>query len=88
VKPQTWPTRSGVPPLSWTQASDELEHALSLMRERQVRRLPVLKGVRLVGIVAQADVAALVEPGLVADTLRELSEPAATEAARRRQERR
>jgi CBS domain-containing protein len=53
-----------------------------------VRRLPVVEGERLVGIVAQADIAALVGPGEAADTLRELSEPAATEAARRTQERR
>jgi CBS domain-containing protein len=65
------------------EASDELEDALSLIREHQVRRLPVVEGERLVGIVAQADIAALVEPGEAADTLRELSEPAATEAARR-----
>jgi CBS domain-containing protein len=68
--------------------SDELEDALSRMRERQVRRLPVVEGERLVGVVAQADIAALIGPGEAADTLRELSEPAATEAARRTQERR
>jgi CBS domain-containing protein len=69
-------------------ASDEFEDALSLMRERQVRRLPVVDGERLVGMVAQADIAALIESGAAADTLRELSEPAATQAARRAQERR
>jgi CBS domain-containing protein len=68
--------------------SDELEDAFSRMRERQVRRLPVVEGERLVGVVAQADIAALIGPGEAADTLRELSEPAATEAARRTQERR
>ena len=70
------------------EASDEFEDALSLMRERQVRRLPVVEGERLVGIVAQADIAALIESGAAADTLRELSEPAATQAVRRTQERR
>jgi CBS domain-containing protein len=52
------------------------------MRERQVRRLAVVQGEGLVGIVAQADIPALIAPGEAADTLRELSEPAATQAAR------
>jgi CBS domain-containing protein len=38
---------------------DGLDQALSLMAERQVRRLPVVDGDRLIGIVAQADVARL-----------------------------
>ena len=36
---------------------DDLNDALNLMAENQVRRLPVVDGDRLVGIVAQADVA-------------------------------
>lgn len=63
--------------------SDELEDALSLMRERQVRRLPVVEGDRLVGIVAQADIAALTEAHEAAETLRSVSEPAATQAEQR-----
>lgn len=35
----------------------EMSEALDLMAENQVRRLPVVEGDRLVGIVAQADVA-------------------------------
>ena len=35
----------------------ELDQALRLMARRQVRRLPVVEGERLVGILAQADVA-------------------------------
>jgi CBS domain-containing protein len=38
---------------------DDLDEALKLLAERQVRRLPVVEGDRLVGIVAQADVARL-----------------------------
>jgi CBS domain-containing protein len=34
---------------------DDLDEALNLLAERQVRRLPVVEGERLVGIVAQAD---------------------------------
>jgi CBS domain-containing protein len=36
---------------------DDLSEALTRMAEHQVRRLPVVEGDRLVGIVAQADVA-------------------------------
>ncbi len=83
--PETTVDRVMTKQLIVVEPSDEFEDALSLMRERQVRRLPVVEGERLVGIVAQADIAALVEPGEAADTLRELSEPAATQAARRTQ---
>ena len=36
---------------------DDLDEALNLLARRQVRRLPVVEGDRLVGIVAQADIA-------------------------------
>ena len=36
---------------------NDLEEALRLMARHQVRRLPVVEGGRLVGIVAQADIA-------------------------------
>jgi predicted transcriptional regulator len=35
----------------------DLEEALRLMARRQIRRPPVLEGDRLVGILAQADIA-------------------------------
>ena len=62
---------------------DELEDALSLMREHQVRRLPVVEDDRLVGMLAQADIAALSAEREAAETLRSVSEPAATQAERR-----
>jgi CBS domain-containing protein len=65
------------------ESSDELEDALSLMREHQVRRLPVVEGHELVGILAQADVAALTGDREAAETLRSISEPAATQAEQR-----
>ena len=43
------------------QPDTDLEEALRLMAENQVRRLLVTEGDRLVGIVAQADVARAVE---------------------------
>jgi CBS domain-containing protein len=36
---------------------EEFDSALKLLAKHQVRRLPVVEGDRLVGIVAQADVA-------------------------------
>lgn len=36
---------------------DDLDEALNLLAKRQLRRLPVVEGDRLVGIVAQADIA-------------------------------
>jgi CBS domain-containing protein len=36
---------------------EDLDEALKLMAKHQVRRLPVVEGNRLVGVVAQADVA-------------------------------
>ena len=38
-------------------ADDSIEEALRTMSEHQVRRLPVIDGQELVGIVAQADIA-------------------------------
>ena len=38
---------------------DELDRALQLLAQHQVRRLPVVENERLVGIVAQADIARL-----------------------------
>jgi CBS domain-containing protein len=39
------------------QPDDDLEEAVQLMASHQVRRLPVVEDGRLVGIVAQADIA-------------------------------
>ena len=50
----------------------DLEEALRLMARHQVRRLPVVEEGRLVGIVAQADIALIAERGREED--RELVE--------------
>jgi CBS domain-containing protein len=63
--------------------SAEIEDALSVMRNEQIRRLPVVRGGRLVGIVAQADLAAVTAAPELADTVRDISEPAVAEAERR-----
>jgi CBS domain-containing protein len=43
--------------LSTVSPDEDLDRALQLLAEKQVRRLPVVEGERLVGIVAQADIA-------------------------------
>jgi CBS domain-containing protein len=46
-------------------ADDPIDEALAAMTQHQVRRLPVIDGHRLVGIIAQADVArALPDPSV------------------------
>jgi CBS domain-containing protein len=56
----------------------ELDEALRLMAQHQVRRLPVTEGDRLVGMLAQADVAQEHEPEKVGEMVDSISEPADT----------
>lgn len=57
--------------------SMRLEEACALMSESQIRRLPIVEGNKLVGIVALADLAMdLYEEEMVADTLIGVSLPA------------
>jgi CBS domain-containing protein len=52
---------------------DDLDEALSLLAEHQVRRLPVVEGDRLVGIVAQADIARLGKDKKTGEVVEEIS---------------
>ncbi len=54
-------------------ADDEAEEILTTMSEHQVRRLSVIDGHTLVGIVAQADVARSLPDPRVGDLLEALS---------------
>lgn len=54
-------------------ADDDVAQVLRTMSEHQVRRVPVLDGDRLVGIVAQADVARAMEQARVGELLRAIS---------------
>lgn len=56
-------------------ADDDLREGLRLMQEHQIRRLPVIDGHRLVGIIAQADVAMALSTEQVAVTVEEISQP-------------
>jgi len=57
--PEQAPVRDAMTPNPVScKEDDDLEYALKLMKERQVRRMPIVDGGgRLTGIIAQADVA-------------------------------
>ncbi len=55
-------------------ADDSAEEALAVMSEHQVRRLPVIDGHKLVGIVSQADVARALPEKKVGETVEAISE--------------
>ena len=59
----------------------ELDEALNLMARHQVRRLPVVEDGRLVGIVAQADIALTLrqEVQKIGELVEAISEPSADE---------
>jgi CBS domain-containing protein len=52
---------------------DDLDTALKLLAENQVRRVPVVEGDRLVGIVSQADVARLGSDAKTGEVVEEIS---------------
>ncbi|MFZ5870896.1 MAG: CBS domain-containing protein [Actinomycetota bacterium] len=54
-------------------ADDPVEELLATMAQHQVRRLPVIDGHRLVGIVSQADVARSMPDRTVGDLLEAIS---------------
>ena len=54
-------------------ADDSIDEALATMKEHQVRRLPVIDGHDLVGIVSQADVARNVDEEKVGDLVEAIS---------------
>jgi CBS domain-containing protein len=54
-------------------ADDSIDEALETMQRYQVRRLPVIDGQELVGIIAQADVATHVKEKLTGETVEAIS---------------
>jgi CBS domain-containing protein len=56
----------------------DLDEALQLMARHQVRRLPVVEGERLVGILAQADVALAEKEKKTGEVVEAISEPSET----------
>ncbi|TYL54047.1 CBS domain-containing protein [Agromyces mariniharenae] len=55
-------------------ADDDISEALEVMQKYQVRRLPVLDGYDLVGIISQADVALALSAEETGETVAEISE--------------
>ena len=57
------------------QPDEDLDEALKLMAQHQLRRIPVVeKGTRLVGVLAQADVAREAKPKKTGEVVEEISE--------------
>jgi CBS domain-containing protein len=54
---------------------DSLDQALKLLASHQVRRLPVVEGERLVGVVAQADIARHAEEVETGEVVEQISQP-------------
>jgi CBS domain-containing protein len=61
------------------QPDQDLDEALRLMAHHQLRRLPVAEGDRLVGILAQADVAHGEDPEKVGEVVEAISDPSESE---------
>ena len=55
-------------------ADDSIEEALRTMIDNKVRRLPVIDGHRLVGIISQADIARELSATQTGETVAEISE--------------
>jgi CBS domain-containing protein len=62
----------------------DVEDAERIMRDRQIRRLPVVDDGRLVGIVVTAQLARRDRPDHVGETIKEISEPASGRASHAR----
>lgn len=54
-------------------ADDSLDEAVATMKDHKVRRLPVIDGDRLVGMVSQADLAGALPPEKLSDLLTSIS---------------
>ncbi|WP_020390778.1 CBS domain-containing protein [Kribbella catacumbae] len=56
-------------------ADDSIEEALAMMTKHQIRRLPVIDGHDLVGMLAQADIARAMPERATGDTVQAISQP-------------
>jgi CBS domain-containing protein len=56
-------------------ADDDIDEAEKKMADRQIRRLPVVEGGKLVGIIVTAQIARAGNERKVGETLKEISEP-------------
>jgi CBS domain-containing protein len=58
--------------------NQDLDEALRLMAQHRVRRLPVVEGEMLVGVLSQADVALESRDSKTGDLVQEISQPTST----------
>ncbi|HVW81397.1 MAG TPA: CBS domain-containing protein [Mycobacteriales bacterium] len=56
-------------------ADDSVDEAIATMREHKVRRLPVIDGDKLVGMLSQADIARACSPAQAGELVSAISEP-------------
>ena len=61
--------------LATVRSDDDLERVSELMKSEQVRRIPVVEDDRLVGIIAQADIAREGSDRKTGDVVEKISEP-------------
>jgi CBS domain-containing protein len=62
--------------LTTVKPDDDVSRVMDLMKREQVRRIPVVEGERLVGIIAQADIATDVgSDRKTGDVVEKISEP-------------
>jgi CBS domain-containing protein len=54
-------------------ADDSIAKALRTMAEKKVRRLPVIDGHRLIGLISQADLAQGLDPAKVRELVQPIS---------------
>lgn len=57
----------------WVEADAEVDHAVALMEEHKVRRLPVIEDHKLVGIISQGDIARQAAPEETAELVASIS---------------
>ncbi len=62
-------------PLKTVTPETDADEVMELMKREQVRRVPVVQGERLVGIIAQADIAHGENPNAVGKVVERISEP-------------
>ena len=53
---------------------DSVEEVLAAMKEHQIRRVPVVDGDEVVGVIAQADVARKLDESTVGETVEKISQ--------------
>ena len=56
-------------------ADDSIDEAIRTMQQHKVRRLPVIDGTKLVGMVSQANIARVCPPERVGELVSAISEP-------------